>query len=251
MSLGTSAQVFLAASTFRPEPDPTVHAFCHALPGRWYGMAALLNGASPMSAVARWTGRADVGALLGEVEAGFVGPSPLLALPYLFGERTPHDDANARGAVIGLTGSTTSVDIAQAMMEAVAFSLRDGLDAFDPERARPAALGFIGGGSRSRFWGRVIASVLDLALVRYEGAERGPAFGAARLARLAATGDEPAAVATPPAVAEVIEPDARLADAYAPRIAAFRSLYAALKGEFARSPPSDGDLRPSTASPTT
>ncbi len=234
VSLGTSAQLFLAASRFRPEPDPTIHGFCHALPGRWFAMAALLNGASPMASAARWTGRPDVATLIGEVEAGYAGPSRLLALPYLFGERTPHDDPQARGAVIGLTGSTTPVDIAQAMMEAVAFSLRDGLDAFGPGRDRPEALGFIGGGSRSPFWGRIIASVLGIALVRYEGAAHGPAFGAARLARLAATGEDPAAVATAPAVAEVIAPDARLRDGYEPRLGAFRSLYAALKGEFAR-----------------
>ncbi len=233
VSLGTSGQVFLAASRFRAGAVPTLHAFCHALPGRWYGMAALLNGASPMAAVTRWTGRPDVGTLLAEVEAAYAGPSPLLALPYLFGERTPHDDARARGAVIGLTGSTTAADIAQAMLEAIAFSLCDGLDAFGPG-PRPAALGFIGGGSRSPFWGRIIASVLDLELIRHEGSERGPAFGAARLARLAATGEDPRDVATPPAVAGTIAPDPRLRDLYAPRLAAFRSLYAALKGEFGR-----------------
>ena len=234
VSLGTSGQVFLASTTFRPDPDRVTHAFCHALPGLWYGMAAMLNGASPMVSVTRWTGRADVATMMGEVEARYAGPSPLLALPYLFGERTPHNDPDARGAIIGLTGSTTSADIAQAMLEAIAFSLRDGLDALLPAGPRPEALGFIGGGSRSRLWGRIIASVLGLTLVRYEGAERGPAFGAARLARLAATGEDPARVATPARVADTIAPEAYLSDRYAPRFAAYRSLYAALKPEFRR-----------------
>ncbi len=105
-----------------------------------------------------------------------------------------------------------------------------------PDGARPEALGFIGGGSRSRFWGRIIASVLGITLVRYEGAERGPAFGAARLARLAVTGEDPATVATPPRIADTIAPEARLSDLYAPRLASFRSLYQALKPEFQRSP---------------
>jgi xylulokinase len=233
VSLGTSGQVFLAGSRFAPDPDRMVHAFCHAVPGRWYRMAALLNGASPIAAAARWTGRPDVGTLLDEAEAAFTGPSQLLALPYLSGERTPHNDAAARGAVIGLTGATTAPDIAQAVLEAVAFSLADGLAALAPDD-RPGSLGFIGGGSRSRFWGRIIASVLGVTLLRHEGAERGPAFGAARLARLAATGEDMAAVATPPPIKDVIPPEPALQDAYAPRRAAFRSLYTALKGEFAR-----------------
>ncbi len=233
VSLGTSGQLFLASDAYAPAADPTVQGFCHALPGRWCRVAALLNGASPLAAAARWTGRPDVAALLAEVEAGFDGPSPLLALPYLAGERTPHDDPHARGALVGLTAATTPADIARAVMESVAFSLADGLVALAPE-VRPAALGFIGGGARSHLWGRMVASVLGVPLERHVGGARGPAFGAARLARLAATGEDLSAVAVPPPVADVIAPDPRLADAYAPRLAAFRSLYSALRGEFPR-----------------
>lgn len=236
VSLGTSGQVFLATAEARPDPDRMIHAFCHALPGLWYSMAAMLNGASPLVSVARWTGRPDVATLLSEVEAAYDGPSRLLALPYLFGERTPHNDPDARGALLGLTGSTGPADIGQAMLEAIAFSLRDGLDALVPTGPRPDHLGFIGGGSRSHFWGRIIAAVLGITLVRYEGAERGPAFGAARLARLAVTGEDAKAVATPPPIADTIAPEARLGDLYAPRLERFRSLYKALKLEFQRSP---------------
>ncbi len=232
VSLGTSGQVFLAADAYRAPADPTVQGFCHALPDRWCRVAALLNGASPLAAAARWTGRPDVATLLAEVEAGFAGPSPLLALPYLAGERTPHDDPDARGALLGLTAATSPADIAQAVMEAVAFSLADGLAALAPER-RPQALGFIGGGARSHLWGRMIAAVLGVTLERHDGGARGPAFGAARLARTAATGEDSKRLAVAPRVAEVIAPDQRLADAYAPRLDAFRSLYAALKPEFA------------------
>ncbi len=121
----------------RPDPDRMTHAFCHALPELWYSMAAMLNGASPLVSVARWTGRPDVATLLAEIEAAYVGPSPLLALPYLFGERTPHNDPDVRGALIGLTGSTSPADIGQAMLEAIAFSLRDGLDALVPSGPGP------------------------------------------------------------------------------------------------------------------
>lgn len=229
LSLGTSAQVFVAAERHEPDPARMVHAFCHAVPDRWFRMAALLNGASPLAAAARWTGRTDIAALLAEVEAGYRGPSDLLALPYLFGERTPHNDPFARGAVIGLSGTTGPVHIVQAVMEAVAFSLADGFGVLGLRASPATRLGFIGGGARSAFWGRLIASVLDVTLVRYDDADRGPAFGAARLARLCVTGEPVAAVATEPAARADIAPDPALHAAYAPRLAAFRALYRALR----------------------
>lgn len=228
ISLGTSAQIFLADTAHHPDPGRLVHAFCHALPDRWYRMAALLNGAGPLSAAARWTGDGDVAALLAEVEANFRGPSYLLALPYLFGERTPHNDPLARAAIVGMTHSTTRADLAQAVLEGIAFSLCDGLDALIGNKPRPESLALIGGGARSPFWAKLIASALDLRLVRYEASDRGPAFGAARLARLAATKEAAETVVVPPPIRDVIEPDPALHEAYQPRLQAFRALYKAL-----------------------
>ncbi|MBD9626952.1 xylulokinase [Ensifer sp. ENS06] len=229
ISLGTSAQVFVADTAHRPQPERLVHAFCHALPGRWYRMAALLNGASPLSAAARWTGGEDVATLLAEAEADFVGPSRLLALPYLSGERTPHNDPLARGTLVGLTRSTTRSEVLQAFCEGVAFSLADGLDVLTRNEGRPGQLALIGGGARSRFWAKLIASVLDVSLVRHCSSERGPAFGAARIARLSVTGEDPATVIVPPAIEDIIESDPELHAAYQPRLEAFRDLYRALK----------------------
>jgi xylulokinase len=229
ISLGTSAQIFLADTAHRPDPGRLVHAFCHALPDRWFRMAALLNGASPLAAFARWSGTGDVAALLAEVEAEFKGPSSLLTLPYLYGERTPHNDPLARAAIIGMTHSTTRADIAQAILEGVVFSLADGLDVLAMSSARPQSVALIGGGARSAFWAKLIASILDLSLVRYEASDRGPAYGAARLARLAVTGEEAERVVVPPPIRDIITPDAALREAYRPRIDAFRALYRALK----------------------
>lgn len=228
ISLGTSAQIFLADTAHHPDPGRLVHAFCHALPDRWYRMAALLNGAGPLSAVARWTGDGDVAPLLAEVEANFRGPSSLLALPYLFGERTPHNDPLARAALVGMTSSTSRADLVQAVLEGIAFSLCDGLDALIGQQARPESLALIGGGARSAFWAKLIASALDLRLVRYEASDRGPAFGAARLARLAVTKEDAKAVVVPPPIHDVIEPNRALHEAYQPRLQAFRALYKAL-----------------------
>ncbi len=237
ISLGTSAQVFLADDQFTPAPGGFVHAFCHAAPERWYSMAALLNGASPLAAAVSWVGANDIAAMLDRVEASYAGPGALLALPYLAGERTPHDDPHARGCLLGLTAGTTPADIVLAVLEGVAFSLADGVEALAATRRVPAQLAIIGGGARSSFWASLIASVLGISLLRYRDAQHGPAFGAARLARLAVTGEDLAAVATKPAVDRVFEPDARVTAAYAPRLEAFRSLYRALAPEFKRGAP--------------
>ncbi len=230
LALGTSAQVFVAANAHRPAPARMVHAFCHAVPGRWYQMAAMLNGASVLGLMSRLCGR-DPGPLLEEVETRFAGPGRLLMLPYLAGERTPHDDPLARGVMFGLSSETTQADLALAALEAVAFSLADGRDALAEAGVTIARAGFIGGGARSRLWGRIVASVLGITLETYAGGARGPAHGAARLARLA-LGEPVATVLTPPAVAETIAPDPDLAAAYAPRLEAFRNLYCALRPRF-------------------
>jgi xylulokinase len=233
VGLSTSAQLFVAADAHRPAPHRLVHAFCHAIPGRWCQMAALLNGASVLSSVAHLLGDANLPDLLAEVEANFKGPSRLLVLPYLSGERTPHDDPYARGVVFGLTGDTSRAELVQAALEGVAFSLADGRDALAAGGVRVASAGIIGGGARSRFWTRLIASALNIPLRRFAGGERGPAFGAARLARLALRRDDPAVVLAEPPVTEVVDPDPGLSDAYKPRIEAFRRLYRALRSEFA------------------
>jgi xylulokinase len=233
VGLSTSAQLFVAADAHRPAPERLVHAFCHALPGRWCQMAALLNGASVLAAIAHLLGDADISALLAEAEAGFTRPSRLLVLPYLSGERTPHDDPYARGAVFGLTADTSRAELVQAALEGVAFSLADGRDALAAGGVHVGSAGIIGGGARSRFWTQVIANVLNIPLRRFAGGERGPAFGAARLGRLALGADDPVSVLAEPPVTEVIEPDAGLAAAYQPRIEAFRRLYRALRPEFA------------------
>jgi xylulokinase len=233
VGLSTSAQLFVAADAHRPAPDRLVHAFCHAIPGRWCQMAALLNGASVLASVAHLLGDADLPTLLAEVEAKFSGPSRLLVLPYLSGERTPHDDPYARGVIFGLTGDTSRAELVQAALEGVAFSLVDGRDALAAGGTRVTSAGVIGGGARSRFWTRLIASALNIPLRRFAGGERGPAFGAARLARLAHGGDDAASVLAEPPVTETIAPDRDLSDAYQPRVEAFRRLYSSLRPLFA------------------
>ena len=170
-------------------------------------------------------------ALTRELGGAPAAPAPLLFLPYLSGERTPHNDVAIRGAFLGLDAGTERRTLTQAVLEGVAFSIRDGLDALaeagttlERRAASPAA-------ARARMPGSpILAAVLDLPLSRPEAGEHGAALGAARLGRMAATGESPASVCRPPAIAETIAPDPALAAAYAERHARFRAAYPALKG---------------------
>jgi xylulokinase len=233
ISLGTSGQLFVTTQAFQSAPEALVHSFCHALPGRWFQMAAMLNGASCLSWTAQLLKR-DIGELLRETEAASTGPSPLTFLPYLTGERTPHNDPYARGVFFGLSPKTQQTDLVQAVLEGVAFSFADAKRALAQAGTALTRVGMIGGGSKSAFWAGIFASVLNIPILRYQGSDKGPAFGAARLARLAATGEAPEEVCTTPSVLETIAPEPQLADLYVPRIEAFRHLYEALRPEFIR-----------------
>ena len=232
ISLGTSALYFITRDRYNPAPEHLIHTFCHALPGRWFQMAALLNGASCLAWAAGMLGESDIGNLLDRTEARHSGPSSVMFLPYLTGERTPHNDPYAKGVLFGLTPSTSREDIVQAVLEGVAFSLADSQIYLADTGSLPERVGVIGGGSKSRFWMQMLANIIGRTVVLYEGGETGPAFGAARLARLALTGEDPLAVCTKPAVAVEIVPEPARQQGYAARLGKFRALYAALKPVF-------------------
>lgn len=235
LSLGTSGVYFVAGDRFAPAPETATHAFCHCLPRAWHQMAVILSAASCLSWLAAASGAGDEATLLAEAETAGGDPR-LLFLPYLSGERTPHNDPHATGAFVGLTHATGRGDLARAVLEGVALALADGQDALLGAGTVIGALSVVGGGARSRLWGRILASALERPL-RYPAAgEVGPAFGAARLARLAADGEDPRAVCTPPPTAALVEPDAALRDALRARRRRFRALYPALAGRERRTP---------------
>jgi xylulokinase len=232
LSLGTSAQLFVATASYRPRPQQFLHAYCHAVPDRWFQMAAMLNGAVCLSWIARLLGEDDLEALLTRTGTQAPRPSDLTFLPYLSGERTPHNDPAARGAFIGLGPDTTPSSMVRAVLEGVAFSCVDARDCLSAAGTTLPSLSVIGGGSQSMFWMTIVASALNMPLTRHQGVEKGPAFGAARLARLAVTREAVSAVCTKPPVRDIIVPDPALADHYASRMPHFRDLYGRLKGAF-------------------
>ncbi len=221
VSLGTSGVLFAVTDRFRPWPEAAVHAFCHALPGVWHQMGVTLSAAACLSWWAGVTGMGEA-ALLAEVVVE--RPSPVVFAPYLGGERTPHNDGGLRGVFAGLSHTADRRAMSQAVLEGVAFSLRDCLQALTASGTVIASAGVIGGGSRSRTWITILASVLGIPMVRLADGEAGGAFGAARLARMAVTGEAPDVVCVAPATVGTIAPDPAMAAAYAERFAEYRRL---------------------------
>lgn len=232
VSLGTSGVYFVAGERFAPNPQRAVHAFCHCVPATWHQMSVMLSAASCLSWVTALTGASSEGALLEEIGAN-AHETAVTFLPYLSGERTPHNDPRAQGVFFGLTHGTTRADLGRAVLEGVAFAFADGQDALRDAGTNIREVSVIGGGARSPLWGRILASALDRPLRYHSGGEVGPAFGAARLARLAVSGEPPAAVCDAPPVERIIEPDPRLRERYAERLALYRRLYADLREAFA------------------
>ncbi len=232
LSLGTSGVLFVATDRFAPAPERAVHSFCHCLPAAWHQMAVSLSAASCLSWLSAVTGAASEAALVAEAEAA-PREGAVLFLPYLSGERTPHDDPNARGVFFGIGHDTNRADLCRAVLEGVSFALADGQDALVQSGAIIERVSVIGGGARSRLWGEILASSLDRRLDYREGGELGPALGAARLARLADTGERPEDVCSPPPLARSIDPDPELSARLAGRIARWRRLYQSLRERFA------------------
>lgn len=228
LSLGTSGVIFVTTAKFQPNPARAVHAFCHCLPDLWHQMSVHLSAASCIDWAARLTGM-DVPALMALAEVAGPDCGPELFLPYLSGERTPHNDPDVRGAFMRLDNETDPARLGSAVLEGVAFAHADGLDALREAGTVIDALSVIGGGARSRHWGRILASVLDVQLNYLEGGEVGPALGAAKLAQIAVTGANPAEVCQRPPLLFSIEPDAELAARLAPKRAAFRAAYGAVR----------------------
>lgn len=232
LSLGTSGVYFVAGDAFRPNPDRAVHAFCHALPDRWHQMSVLLSAAACLSWVARLTGARDEAALLDEVAATDRPGTRLLFLPYLSGERTPHNDPNATGVFVGLEPDTDRAALGRAVLEGVAFAFADAEQVLVEAGSPIDRVSVIGGGARSALWGRILASVLDRPLVYRRGGEVGPALGAARLARLALSGEPASEVCAELPEDFVAEPEPGLRAVYTERLPRFRSIYRSLRAEF-------------------
>ena len=233
VSLGTSGVIFLTNAGFSPNPRAAVHAFCHALPGTWHQMSVMLSAASALRWARELLGLPSEAALLEQVaglNASQRARAPIF-LPYLSGERTPHNNPQAQGVLFGLSAEHGAASLGYAVIEGVAFGLRDGWASLGTAPGQVASLSLVGGGARSPLWAQLLASTLGVALQTHTGGDLGAALGAARLAWLAVGGDL-AEVCPAPPVQQSFEPDAAQMSELAPRYARFQALYPALRGEF-------------------
>jgi len=223
ISLGTSGQLFVTTPDFRPNAQARIHAYAHTVPGLWFQMAAMLNGARPMAWLAELLNR-PIADLLAEAQAAPPGP---LFLPYLTGERTPHGDSTIRGGFAGLSEGVSQGSLMRAVVEAIAFTFADAAAALRQTGALPERVLAIGGGTRSDMLMQMIADATGLTLGRSAGADLGPALGAARLASVAVGDKTLSQAATKPPVEHWFTP------APSPgldrRLQAYRALYPALK----------------------
>ena len=229
ISLGTSGTVFLAGDRFAPSGNNALHSFCHAN-GKWHFMGCILSAASAN----QWwleeiLGTADYE----EAEkGGALGENDVYFLPYLMGERCPHNDVNARGAFCGMRADTTRAQMCLAVLEGVAFALRDCIECAGEGGVSVARATVCGGGAKSAVWKRILANVLHAEILTPE-TEQGPAYGAAMLAMVGAgvyqTTEETARLVK---IKERILPDRDTVAKYEKKYRTFRRFYPALKDIF-------------------
>ena len=226
LSLGTSGVLFVVTPAFQPNTASATHAFCHAVPDRWHQMSVMLSAASCLQWATKLLGAASEAAL--EAQARALTPAQRAAspifLPYLGGERTPHNDAQVRGSFHGLDHDTDSARLAYAVMEGVSFGLGDGLAALREAGCEVAQLSLVGGGARSALWAQQLASLLGIAIITHTDSAAGGALGAARLAWLC-TGAAVTHVCVAPPVAQRYVPNPAEQPLLHARYQRFRALY--------------------------
>jgi xylulokinase len=225
ISLGTSGVMFVVTGAFAPNPAQAVHAFCHTLPQRWHQMTVMLSAASSLAWLTQLLRFENETALLAPLEAGqAVDARAPIFLPYLSGERTPHNNAHARGVFFGLDASHGAVEMAYAVLEGVAFGMAQGLAALRAAGSNVQSLALVGGGARSAYWAQLHADVLGVEVQTLASAAAAGALGAARLGALAC-GENEATVCTAPPVQRTFTPRADRSDLLQARLQRFSELY--------------------------
>ncbi|TDT51665.1 xylulokinase [Enterobacter sp. AG5470] len=226
LSLGTSGVYFAVSEGFLSKPESAVHSFCHALPGRWHLMSVMLSAASCLDWAAKLTGLGSVPALISAAEQADDNAGDLWFLPYLSGERTPHNNPQAKGVFFGLTHQHGQGELARAVLEGVGYALADGMDVVHSCGVTPQSITLIGGGARSAWWRQMLADISGLQLDYRTGGDVGPALGAAKLAQIAIHPHTPLATLLPQLpIEQQHTPDAARHAHYASRRETFRRIY--------------------------
>lgn len=230
LSLGTSGVYFAVSEGFLSKPESAVHSFCHALPNRWHLMSVMLSAASCLDWAARLTGLENVPALIAAAEQANEEADAVWFLPYLSGERTPHNNPQAKGVFFGLTHQHGPAELARAVLEGVGYALAEGMDVVHSCGITPKSVTLIGGGARSPYWRQMLADISGQTLDYRTGGDVGPALGAARLAQIALSPEQPLASLLPQLPLEQQhQPDSVRHQLYAERRKVFKQIYQQLK----------------------
>lgn len=230
LSLGTSGVYFAVSEGFLSQPESAVHSFCHALPHRWHLMSVMLSAASCLDWAARLTGMADVPALIAAAEQANEETGTVWFLPYLSGERTPHNNPEAKGVFFGLTHQHGPAELARAVLEGVGYALAEGMDVVHSCGITPQSITLIGGGARSPYWRQMLADISGQTLDYRTGGDVGPALGAARLAQIALSPERSlASLLSPLPLEQQHIPDSARHQYYATRRQTFKQIYQQLK----------------------
>ncbi|NUW59662.1 xylulokinase [Cronobacter muytjensii] len=226
LSLGTSGVYFAVSDGFRARPESAVHSFCHALPARWHLMSVMLSAASCLDWAVSLTGADNVPALLAAAQRAREEAGTVWFLPYLSGERTPHNNPLAKGVFFGLTHEHGPAELARAVLEGVGYALADGMDAVHACGVTPQSVTLIGGGARSTYWRQMLADISGMPLDYRTGGDVGPALGAARLAQIALAPERSLKALLPPLPLEQQhQPDRARHQRYGEQRETFRQLY--------------------------
>lgn len=230
LSLGTSGVYFAVSEGFLSKPESAVHSFCHALPNRWHLMSVMLSAASCLDWAARLTGLGTVPALIAAAEQANEEADVVWFLPYLSGERTPHNNPQAKGVFFGLTHQHGPAELARAVLEGVGYALAEGMDVVHSCGIAPKSVTLIGGGARSAYWRQMLADISGQTLDYRTGGDVGPALGAARLAQIAMSPGQPLASLLPQLPLEQQhQPDLTRHQRYAERRKVFKKIYQQLE----------------------
>ena len=224
LALGTSGVIFIVTDGFLPNPLQGTHAFCHSIPSTWHQMAVILSAASAVDWCANLTGY-DVPSDAYDDAERKGSSEKVMFLPYLSGERTPHNNPHASGMLYGLRSSTDRATIIHAALEGVAFALTDGFKALINAGGQCDSISVIGGGSRSTYWGKIIANCLNKTLIYKNDSKCGPAKGAAELARCGIMGINILENLPESPIVRVIEPEKNYTEYYQNKISEWRKLY--------------------------
>lgn len=232
LSIGTSGVYFVSSDTYQFNPRDGVHTFCHCLPKRWHHMSVHLSAASCLTWLANILNENDVAKLSREAEAQSRLDHTVMFLPYLSGERTPHNNPHAQGVLFGMTHTSSRADLTRAVMEGVGFAFADGQDAILQAGVEIKDVSVVGGGAQSYFWGHILASILNKPLIYRSNRDVGAALGAARLAWLAINPSDPEQAFVTQPIERIIEPDMNHVNYYQEKHWKFKKLYQSTKELF-------------------